>query len=271
MNALEALKKGFDLVKGLVVVIGIIVIFNCVTSGVVISIVGLNPNPERVGEMAGVMVILSICIMLAWIFMEGGVFCSVLSQIKSGDNGVSGFIGNCLKYFVRLLGIGFVAGLITVVIWFAGALVTGIIVAMGQGTNPFFNTLALILFGIAVIFSALLIMPLLISHYVVVIENGKIIASLKKALGLFKQYWGRFVALFLLITLILLVVSFISNLISVLLTKTIPNAGILAVFQIAIAGVVNGIMSVFSSCCLMSMVLAVMTPQAKEEVVISAA
>lgn len=261
MTAIEAFKKGFAIAKELMILMGILVGFNVITSGIVVGIIGINPTTERVAELAAPMVGLSMFIMLAWIVLEGGVFSTIYMKIKSNDTQLDMFAGNCFKFFPRLLGLGFLSGVISLTIWFVGALITAIFVAMGQGTNPFFNVLGLIVFGVAVIFSFILIMPMLMGHYLIIIEDSKIIASLKKGISLFKQNWGRIIVLFILITLVVVVISLISNLLSALLSNIMPGV-VGTVLQVVLSACVNGGISVFSSACIMVMVLSLLTPVA---------
>lgn len=255
MTALEALKKGFEVAKESLVLMGIVVLFNAVVSGIVIGVIGVNPSPDRIAELSIVMVFMSFFIMLAWIIFEGGIFSSLLMQIKYSNPQIDSFFSNSLKFFPRLLGIGFLSGVITMAIWFFGALITGIFIAMGQGTNPFFNILGIVLFAVVVIFSLLLIMPMLIAHYVIVIEDAKIIESLKKSIGIFKQKWGRIIALFALVALVVLLISLVTNVISAVITSAMQGSVIGTILQVAIASCVNGAISIFTSATIMSMVV----------------
>ncbi|MCP4651340.1 MAG: hypothetical protein GY853_14830 [PVC group bacterium] len=257
MNAIEALKKGFELAKQLVLLIAVVAVFNCITSGIVVGIVGINPTPEKVGEIAGTIVFLSMLIMLAWIVVEGGLLASIVSYIKTKDMQLEALLNNGLKYFLRLLGIGMVGGAIAVAIWIAGALLTAIFVAMGQGTNPFFNVIGGIVFTIAVLFSFVVMIPIIIGRYLIVVEDQKIIASFKEGVALFKQYWGRILALLGLIIGIVLVVSLLSQLISLFLAKIFPQGWFLAILQVLISAIVNGMIGVFSSCSIVSLILSI--------------
>ncbi len=263
MFALESLKKGFEVAKGSLLLVIILSVYNFITSAAMLGVIGINPTPEKVAQISGLILFLFIATMALWILLEGGLFSAITSKIKTNQLQLDSFITNCFKFFGRLLGINFISGLIVGGIWFIAAILSGVFIALGQGKNPFFNAIGLILFVVALLFSGLISFALLMGHYILIAENGKVMASLKKSFSLFKEYFGRILLLFTLVVLIFLASSFIVNAIGWLFGKILPAGWFLVFINVTLTSLVNGAVSIFASCSLITLVLSLTSQPAQ--------
>jgi len=258
MGPLEAIKKGFGTTNNLIALISIVVVFNFISSIIMLAVIGTNPNPERIAQVAVGLIGLFLGIMLLWMLLEGGFISSVISKIKTDEAQIESFLNNGLKFFLRLWLLSLLASAIIFLVLILAGILSGIFFAMGGGKNPFFNAIGVIIFLIFMIGLIPVSLPLLISRFILVAEDNKVIASLKAGVGLFKMYWGRIVCLFLLILSITIGVSIIVNLIVFLLSKIIPAGWLFATINTLLMAVVNGYMAVFGACSIAGLILSLL-------------
>lgn len=264
MGVFESLKKGFEALKGSPTLIATIFGFNFITAFGMLMIIGVNPTPEKITALTSTLVILFPILILMWIFMSGGIFSAVYGQIKTKQINMNAFIGNCAKYFVRLLAINCIGGLVTVVLWFVGAFITGLFIAMGGGQNIFFNAMGGIVLAMTVIGAFLVAIPFLISQYFAVIEDAKAIGSLKKSIAFSKQLLGKNVGLFLMLVVILSIFSFLGNLLGGLLTNTV-GGWIAAIVNITLNSAINALIGIFASGAIISFLLGSLISSAEKD------
>jgi hypothetical protein len=263
MGVFESLKKGFEVLTGSPALLCTIFGFNFITALGMLMVIGVNPTPEKITAITGTLLVIFPLLLLMWIFMEGGIFSTVYAQIKTKQVNMNVFIGSCVKYFVRLLAINCIGGVVTVVLWFVGAFSTGLFIAMGGGNNIFFNIVGGIILLITVICAFLIAIPFLIGQYFVVLEDGKAIVSLKKGIAFTKQLFWKNIGLFLMLGLTLTVFSFIGNFIGSLLTNSIGGWGA-AISNITLNSVINSCIGVFASGAIIIFLLGNLTVSSEE-------
>ncbi|MFH1061932.1 MAG: hypothetical protein V1747_03485 [Candidatus Omnitrophota bacterium] len=263
MGVIESLKKGFEVLKGSTALIITIFGFNFITALGMLMVIGVNPTPEKITAITSTLVVIFPLLILMWVFMEGGIFSAVYGQIKTKQINMNVFIGNCIKYFTRLLAINCIGGIVTVVLWFVGAFLTGLCIAMGGGNNIFFNTMGGIVLTITVIAAFLIAIPFLFGQYFIVMEDGKPIVSLKKGIAFTKQLFWKNIGLFIMLALTLSIFSFIGNFFGSLLTNTV-GGWIAAIINITLNSVINGLIGVFASGTIISFLLGSLTAKTEE-------
>jgi len=264
MTAIEAIKKGFASAKNLISLMIIVLVFNFASAIIMLAVIGINPTQEEVATKVGPILFLSAAIMMVWVLLEGGIFSSIHSRLSSNQLGLESFVGNCFKFFGRLLGLNILSGAIVFVLWIFGAFFTGLFVAMGQAKNPFFNAIGIIFMAVAVICSFCVSIPMLIGQYILVTSDGKIMASLKRSFTLFRANIGRILFLFFLLILIFFMISFLTNVIGILAGKILPAGWILGILNTIITSVVNGAYGIFASCTILGLILSLDTPAIKQ-------
>ncbi len=268
MRVVEAIKRGGSVFKDVLPPMAVICVFNFISAFVMLMIIGVNPTPDKIARVSGPMVLVFLLMMTAWIFIEGGVFSSVMSFLKTGSLNMGEFMGNCTKYFLRLLGINVIGGLITILFWLVGAFLTGVFVALGGGNNIFFNIIGGIVLLMTLLGVAVVAMPLLISQYFTVINNIGVRDSLGKGFSFIKKYFWKTAGFFLLLAVCVFAVTFAANIISSLLGTAIKGMGA-AVISIILTSLANGAIGVFSAACIMTYVLGIL--QSEEPPAVAAA
>ncbi|MBI4846351.1 MAG: hypothetical protein HY810_07785 [Candidatus Omnitrophica bacterium] len=255
MGVFEAVKKGIEAVKGLLPLMGIIFGINVVTSAGMLSVIGVNPTPEKITQITGVLMVLFMILMLIGFFLAGGIFVTILNFIKTKTVDLTALLGNCLKYFGRILIINIPIGLgINLVLWFAGAFLAGIFIAMGKGENPFFNVIGGIIIVVTVIIAVIVAIALFLGQSFVIINDEKAIAGLKKGIGFLKHNFWRVIGLFFSLGICILIPSFLVNFIGVLLSKALSGWA-LAIINIILSALVNCFAAVFIAGGIFSFVL----------------
>ncbi|MCG2713100.1 MAG: hypothetical protein L6416_12370 [Candidatus Omnitrophica bacterium] len=268
MKALEAIKRGGAVFKDILPPMAIICVFNFISAFAMLMLIGLNPTPEKIAEITGPMIIIFILMLLGWFFIEGGLFSSVMSIVKTGTLNMGEFVSDCSKYFARLLGLNAIGGLITILLWLAGAFLTGIFIAFGGGNNVFFNILGGIVLLLTLIAAAIAGMWLLISQYFTVIDNIGVRDSLGKGFSFVKKYFWKTMLFFFILVICVFAASFIVNFIATLLGNAIKGMGAAAI-SIILTSLVNGAMGVFAAACIMTYILGVL--QSEEQPTATAA
>lgn len=266
MKVLEAIKRGGAAVKDILPPMAVICIFNFIGAFAMLMIIGLNPTPEKIAEATGPMLIIFTIMMLVWVFIEGGLFASVMSVLKTGDLKMGEFIGNCAQYFLKLLGLNVIGALITIVLWVIGAFLTGVFVAFGGGDNVFFNIIGGIVLLLTLISVAVVAMPILISQYFTVIKGSGVRDSLGQGFAFIKQYFWRTVGFFFVLAISIFTVSFMVNFIATLLGNAIQGIGAAAI-SITLTSIVNGAIAVFSAACIMTYLLGILQSEEQSTVV----
>ncbi len=256
MKIFEAIKRGGAAVKDILPPMVIICIFNFIGAFTMLMIIGLNPTPEKIAEVTAPLFIIFALMMLIWIFIEGGLFSSAMSVLKTGELNMGEFFGNCSKYFLRLLGLNAIGALISTVLWLIGAFLTGVFVALGGGKNIFFNIIGGSVLLATIIVVIIVAMPILISQYFVVIKGGKVRESLGQSVTFVKKYFWRTVIFFLILAISIFTFSFIANFIGTLLGNAIKGMGAAAI-SIILTSVANGAIAVFSAACIMTYLLGI--------------
>ncbi|MBU4306161.1 MAG: hypothetical protein KJ893_11185 [Candidatus Omnitrophica bacterium] len=262
MGVLAAIKKGWEIASGMVPVIIGVFLFNVVTALGLLMVIGINPTPDKITQITGLLAVFFIVLLLLWVLLNGGIFSAVYSQIKTKRVDLNAFMPNCLSFFSRLFGVNLIGFFLTVFLGFAGVFLAGIFFAMGRGQNIFFNIIAWIAIGITAIIAFLLMIILFLSQYCVVIDGTGVVASLKKGIGYFKQFFGKFCGVFLLVGVIIFPLSIGVNLIGNLLGKAIQGWP-LAIINIIMNGSINAFISVFATASVMSLLLSVALVAAK--------
>ena len=255
MNAFEALRKGWELAKNLIPLMVVILIFNFISGGILLGVMGVSPDANKISQVSGLVVGLLFVMMIAWGYLEGGIFSGIQSQIKTGQFQLNALPANSGKFFLRLITISILAGVIALIIWLLGAVLTGIIVSLGSNKNVFFNIMGAIIMSIAVIASIIISIPLLSSHYIAVVEDTGPISAIKKGFFLFRENAGRLFLLFLLLGIIFIAASSVTNLIGILLGKVRAAGVIIAVVNLILTSIVNAAIGIFSSSAIMSLIL----------------
>jgi len=250
----EIFKRGIEIVKASLPAVLVICVFNMLSAGVMLSIIGLNPTPEKIAEVTGGMMLVFMLMMLVWFLIEGGLFASILSVIKTGNIDMGAFGSGCLHFFMRILIVNILGGMVVILAWVAGAFLTGIFVAFGGGNNVFFNAIGGIVLLLTIICVAIISIPILFAQYFVVINDCGVKESFGKAISLFKQYFWKVILFFVVLAVCIFAISFFINFTGTLLGKVVRGWPA-AIVSVLLTSLVNGGIGVFSCGAILTFIL----------------
>ena len=264
MGVLESIKSGWQVVVNSIVLMGIIFVINAVTAMGMLSVIGINPTPQRLTELTGALLLMFLFLIIIWIFVEGGILSAVLGQIKTRQLNLSGFLANGAKFFVSLLALNLISAVLNTVIWFIGSFAMGIFLALGKGQNIFFNILALVFLVVTIVVSFCVIIPILMAQLFCVAKESKAIASLRAGFSLFTANWKKVIGLFLLLGLFAFALQFLLGLTSVAIANVLAGwAG--AIVNVILTSAANSFTGVFGAACLYAMLLSLKNEHQREE------
>lgn len=248
------LKRGIEVTKVSLPAVVVICIFNMVSAAVMLSIIGLNPTPDKIAEVTGAMMLVFMVMMLVWFLIEGGLFVAVLSVIKTGNIDMGSFMSSCLHFFLRILIINILGGLVVILAWVLGAFLTGIFVAFGGGNNIFFNAIGGIILILTVVCVAIISIPILFAQYLVVIDDCGVKESFVKAINIFKQCFWKTILFFIVLAVCIFAISFLINFSGALLGNVVKGWAA-AVVSVLLTSLVNGGIGVFSCAAILTLIL----------------
>jgi hypothetical protein len=151
---------------------------------------------------------------LSAIFIQGGIIAYIRDLVKTGSASLAPFIGNCVKYFLRMLAIV----LLTLLIGLGWGL---LLFAILPVLLPAAKT-ALLILGIIVLIG-LMIMLILPGYALVASELGAI-AALRKGVSLAAANFLRVVVILVMLVIIAIVVMFIGSFITWFLSVALKQA-----------------------------------------------
>jgi len=186
MGPVSAIKKGFEVAGknwGLIVVLFLLNFFSGAMGGPL----------KAVQENASIgMIFLGTLTVIFFLFLSVFIQAGLLGCIKEAIKGGQTKIGNVLalgkKYFLRLLGLTLLIGLIVMLLAiFSG----GGLLLRGNGGGIFLRSLGMfisILFGVLAICVAI---ALFYAPYILVADDCPVIASMRKSIDFIKRFLGK--------------------------------------------------------------------------------
>ena len=230
MGMLEAIKKGFGIASKNLVLVFVLFVFNLIWNVLSIAIMpaGIVPAPGAVAgqapaispEVALTTFAFSILFVLVSIFMQGGSLGVVRDYIKEGKMKLSQFASYGLKYYLRLLGLGFVIILFVLII----AVIAALIVA---ATAPLNNVIATVIAFIVAIVIGLVgiyfVILLVMSPYTMVSDEIGVIEAMKRSMRVVKKSFWKILLLLILLVLIAIGIGVLLGIVTGLLTIALPT------------------------------------------------
>ncbi len=229
---MESVKKAFALSVKALKLFYVIVAFN-----IIANIVNLMTVPAPADEMTAgksfFVIILTVVISLAAVFIASGSLAYIRDLIKTGSAQLASFAVNGKKYFLRLLG---VTVLIMLAFLILGAALVFITNLMPAALRVVMRILMIFVFIAAAV---LFVMP----AYALVGGDLGVIAALKKGLEVgsknFLKILVMALVLFLIAIVITVVASFITGIVSLILR---PLAGYIAAIVMAVTSAVLAVL-----------------------------
>ena len=178
MAVKASIKKGFGVAKGSLAIVGILSLFGFVWSLLNIYYAPkIQAQAQAPDAKTSVLIVVSTVIfILVSIFLQAGTLGYVRDKIKQGKANFAAFMAGGAKYYGRL----FVVGLIISLVAIAFILVAALAVALLKKPGLFIAVPV----ALAAIYFILL---MFFAPYIVVVNEEKSIASIKKSVGMVKK------------------------------------------------------------------------------------
>jgi len=240
-----SVKKGFEVTKKSLTVIGILSVF-----GFVWSFINIYIAPKIQAQAAAPSVKISVLVLigslifiLASIFLQAGTLGYVRDKIKQGKSSLVAFTAAGFKYYLRLLAVGIIITLIAMLFILVAALAVAFLKKPGL--------VIAIPAGLAAIYAVLL---MFFAPYIVVVNEEKPIASIKKSAGLVKKNFLRVLGLLGILIAIGFVIGLLAGAILGLLNIAIQGITAQVIYAV-ISSFLNALLGIFVTASFMNFYL----------------
>lgn len=254
MGILEAIKKGFGVASKNLALVFVLFLFNLVWNMINIAVMPAGAmtapgagtaTPAAVPpETVLTTLALSILFVLVSIFMQGGSLGAVRDYIKEGKMKLSQFASYGLKYYLRLLGLGFIIILFVLLVAVIAALIVAATAPLNNVIATVVASVIAILIGSAGIYFVIL---LVMSPYTMVSDEIGVIDAMKRSMRVVKKSFWKILLLLALLVLIAIGIGVLLGIAIGLLTVVLPTK----VGQMII-GVVNSLFNGYFGIVMMS-------------------
>ncbi len=252
MKILEAVKKGFSIACNLKNLVLLVFLFNVIFN---IATTVLNPEPAA-QSAANVLVsaslfILTVVFVLISIFVQGGTFSVIRDYVKKGSTTLAEFVNEGKKFYLRLLGMGFIAFILVV-------LVVILVVAVAMlGTALKMPVIGGILGVLCALAGLALIFLMMLSPYIIIAEDYGIIAAIKKSISIVKDNFLKILGLMLIIVLLALIVGLLIGILVGILGFLLKIKILIQIVTAILMSGLNAFVTVFVTGSLMAYYLAI--------------
>lgn len=255
MGVIEAIRKGFGVAAKSMSLIAVLFVFNLAGN---LATLPFTPAPGAAAlpQAAMPLLLISLVFIVLSIFVQGGSLGLVRDVIKEGKMKLGVMLGYGTRYFVRLLTLGVIILLFTVIV----ALVSGLLIAITAPLNNAVITAIVVAAVIAVVLVAALyfFIPFILSPYAVVCDDLGAIDALKKGIAVGRRPFVKvftLLALVILLVLIALGVGFLVGLVIGLVSALLP-AGAARMLMLVVSSVVNSYLGIVATASFMVYYLA---------------
>jgi hypothetical protein len=192
----QSIKKGFSITKSSLDLVVVLFVFGLVWNLINLAISARIPaegNPDP--ATTTVMVVTAVLFVLATIFFQAGSLGYVKEKLKTGAAKLSAFTASGSRYYVSILA---VAAVVTLII---GVFV--LLAALSASALP--ENLQVLAVILSLVFAALgltFVVLLFLAPYIVVAEDSKAAAAMRKSVELVKKNAGVLLGLSFLLILI---------------------------------------------------------------------
>ncbi len=190
-----SIKKGFSVTGKSLGLMTVLFVFGLVWNLINVFYAEDLAQTEATTPQSILVLALGVVFILLSIFLQAGSLAYILDVIKQGKGSLSGFIAGGKKYYVRLFLLGFIVSavliLIFAVIMFSASALLDTMLPLAVTLTAFLGT-ALLCFVVLVF----------LAPYIIVVENEKTIASIKRSISAVRNRLGPLLILSLLLILI---------------------------------------------------------------------
>jgi len=245
MAVKESIKKGFGVARQSMAIVGILSLFGFVWNLLNIyyapKIQAQTQTPDV--KTSVLIVIATLIFIFVSIFLQAGTLGYVKDKLKQGKADLSAFIGGGSKYYLKL----FVVGLIITLIAMVFIVVAAVAVALLK-TPGLFIAVPVAIVGIY------FILLMFFAPYIVVVDEEKSIAAIKKSIGVVKKNLLSVLGIAAILIAIGFAIGLLSGVVLGLLNVAAP--GIISQVAFAVlSSILNAFLGIFVTASFMNFYL----------------
>lgn len=174
---------------------------------------------DGTSEPNAITAVLGVLFMLISIFIQAGSIGYVEQVIKQGKSSLGTFAQTGKKFYLRMLGLAVVVGLVMLIL--AVLAVLGFVAGGPKSAEP-----SPIAIGLAVVLAVVgmgILLFLFLAPYAVVVEGKGVIAALKASAGTVKRNFVKVLVVGVVLIVIGFAIGFLLGLLSGLINGAVPN------------------------------------------------
>lgn len=214
MEIIEVIKKGFRTATKVIILVLVLFALNvvCTFANMPFTILGVGVPVTPAAT------VLAIIFLLIRIFILGGTLGAIKDFVKEGILKLKEFAKCGLKFYLRLMGLFLIYKFLILIV----VMITRLIITITASfENTVITVIGIVGLSIVVGIGIYFIMLLIMSPYVLVVEDVKIIDSIKKSISFVRNNLGRVIGLLVFFGLINLGINLIMNFFKSFITFTI--------------------------------------------------
>lgn len=250
MGIMESVKKGFSVagqsLNLVFVLFGFGLVWNIVNL-VLTPRLAVSPDTPPSAGASAAMIAVGILFILVSFFVQAGSLGYIADKIKTGKAELSAFFAAGGKFYVKMLLLGLFVGLVVGVLLLA----IGLLVALLAPTVQILAVILGLLIGAAVIYFILMVF---LAPYAIVVDNEKVMASVKKSMGIVKSHLLTVIGIALVLILIGFLIGVLLGVILAILSAAVKGTAAQVVFAV-LSSFVNAYLGVLVSAAFMNLYL----------------
>ncbi len=256
MGVIESVKKGFSVAAKSMNVVSILFVF-----GLAWNLVNIFffPDPQSTTppstQQTIVIVAAGLVFILLTIFMQGGSMGYVRDLVKQGSASLDSFKSSGGKYYLRLLAVGLIVGVIIGVVVLGAAVIVALVKDRSQ-VIAITGVIAALLLVSAGIYAILL---MFFAPYIVVADEKKAIEAIKASVATVRNHILKVVGIFVVLVLIGFLVGVVIGALYALASVAIKGKAAQIIFAV-LSSFVNAFLGLLVTGAFMHFYLAISNP-----------
>ncbi len=249
MSVGEAVKKGFSVMKRSFDLVLALFVFGAVWNIISVFVKPIQTATPDTATTVKILVI-GLVFIMASVFVQGGSLGYICEKVKQGSAGFPKFFESGAKYYLRILFLGLLIGLIALAL----ILLATLAVAALQGPLAVGGVIVALLLGAVGIYLALLFF---LAPYAIVADNEKTIAAIKKSMSLVKQNMLKLLGILLILVAVGFGIGILLGIGFAALSAAIPAGNAAQIAFGVVSSFINAILGVVVTGSFMSFYLSI--------------
>lgn len=214
MSIFGCIGKGFSIAKSSMPLVLAVFVFGFVWSLINLPFI----NPDGTSQASTISAVLGLVFIFISIYVQSGSLGYVHTVAKQGSSGFGAFTEAAAKYYLRILGLGLIVGLVMLIFIVLGVLG---FVAGGDQTQP--SPVGVALAVILAIIATLILLFFFLAPYAVVVDGKGVVAALKSSMDLVKRNFLKVLGVGVILVAVGFGVGFLLGLLMGAVTNAVPG------------------------------------------------